>query len=57
MLTGGYGHSRLRESMLGGVTRSILASMTIPTLMSQQVNKKESVPYHSIRHVIGNTTF
>jgi nucleotide-binding universal stress UspA family protein len=34
MVMGGYGHSRFREFVLGGVTRSILASMTIPTLMS-----------------------
>ena len=34
MVMGGYGHSRLRELILGGVTRSILATMTIPTLMS-----------------------
>jgi nucleotide-binding universal stress UspA family protein len=34
MVMGGYGHSRLREFVLGGVTRSILRSMTIPVLMS-----------------------
>ena len=34
MVMGGYGHSRLREFVLGGVTRSILRSMTVPTLMS-----------------------
>jgi nucleotide-binding universal stress UspA family protein len=34
MVMGGYGHSRLREFMLGGVTRSILRAMTVPTLMS-----------------------
>ena len=34
MVMGGYGHSRLREFILGGVTRSILNSMTIPVLMS-----------------------
>jgi nucleotide-binding universal stress UspA family protein len=34
MVMGGYGHSRLREFILGGVTRSILQSMTIPVLMS-----------------------
>lgn len=34
MIMGGYGHSRLREFVLGGVTRSILSSMTVPTLMS-----------------------
>lgn len=34
MVMGGYGHSRLREFILGGVTRSILKGMTIPTLMS-----------------------
>ena len=34
MVMGGYGHSRLREFILGGVTRGILGSMTIPVLMS-----------------------
>ncbi len=34
MVIGGYGHSRLREFVLGGVTRSILSAMTLPTLMS-----------------------
>ena len=34
MVMGGYGHSRLREFLLGGVTRGILASMTVPVLMS-----------------------
>jgi nucleotide-binding universal stress UspA family protein len=34
MVMGGYGHSRLREFVLGGVTRSILRTMTIPTLMA-----------------------
>jgi nucleotide-binding universal stress UspA family protein len=34
LVLGGYGHSRLREFVLGGVTRSILATMTVPTLMS-----------------------
>lgn len=34
LVMGGYGHLRLREFILGGVTRAILASMTIPTLMS-----------------------
>ena len=34
LVMGGYGHSRLREFILGGVTRDILASMTLPVLMS-----------------------
>ena len=34
IVMGGYGHSRLREFILGGVTRSMLASMTVPVLMS-----------------------
>lgn len=34
MIAGGYGHSRLRESVLGGVTRTLLESMTIPVFMS-----------------------
>jgi nucleotide-binding universal stress UspA family protein len=34
IVMGGYGHSRLREFVLGGATRGILASMTVPTLLS-----------------------
>jgi nucleotide-binding universal stress UspA family protein len=34
IVMGGYGHSRLREFVLGGVTRSILRSMAVPVLMS-----------------------
>ena len=34
IVMGGYGHSRLREFVLGGVTREILSSMTVPTLMA-----------------------
>lgn len=34
LVMGGYGHSRLREIVLGGVTREILRSMTVPVLMS-----------------------
>jgi len=31
---GGYGHSRYRELLMGGVTRAILETMTLPVLMS-----------------------
>ncbi len=34
IVMGGYGHSRLREFVLGGATRGLLKSMTAPTLMS-----------------------
>ena len=34
MVMGGYGHSRLREFVLGGATPGILAAMTVPVLMS-----------------------
>jgi len=34
IVMGGYGHSRLREFILGGVTRGLLESMTVPALMS-----------------------
>jgi nucleotide-binding universal stress UspA family protein len=34
IVMGGFGHSRLREYILGGATRGILASMTVPVLMS-----------------------
>jgi nucleotide-binding universal stress UspA family protein len=34
LVMGCYGHSRLREMVLGGATRSVLADMTLPVLMS-----------------------
>jgi nucleotide-binding universal stress UspA family protein len=34
IVMGGYGHSRFREFVLGGVTHSIFRSMTVPVLMS-----------------------
>ena len=34
LVMGAYGHSRLRETILGGVTRTVLQSMTIPVLMA-----------------------
>jgi nucleotide-binding universal stress UspA family protein len=34
IVMGAYGHSRLREFVLGGTTRAMLTSMTVPTLMS-----------------------
>lgn len=34
IVMGAYGHSRLREFILGGATRGILATMTVPVLMS-----------------------
>lgn len=34
LIIGAYGHSRLRELILGGATRHILQHMTVPVLMS-----------------------
>jgi nucleotide-binding universal stress UspA family protein len=34
LVMGAYGHTRIREFILGGVTNTILASMTVPVLMS-----------------------
>lgn len=34
IVIGAYGHTRLRETILGGATRTILQSMTVPVLMS-----------------------
>ncbi|MDU6731380.1 MAG: universal stress protein, partial [Bradyrhizobium sp.] len=34
LVMGSYGHSRLKETVFGGVTRDMLESMTVPTLMS-----------------------
>ena len=33
LVMGAYGHSRLREGILGGVTREMLQAMTVPILM------------------------
>jgi nucleotide-binding universal stress UspA family protein len=34
LIMGAYGHSRMREMILGGVTRDILRNMNVPVLMS-----------------------
>jgi len=34
LVIGGYGHSRLRELVLGGVTRHILGNVSMPILMA-----------------------
>ena len=34
MVMGAYGHSRLREAVLGGTTRAVLEAMKIPVLMA-----------------------
>jgi nucleotide-binding universal stress UspA family protein len=34
MVMGAYGHSRVRETVLGGATRHVLRQMTVPVLMS-----------------------
>lgn len=34
LVMGGYGHTRDREAMFGGVTRQMLLQMTVPVLMS-----------------------
>ncbi len=34
IVMGAYGHTRFREVVLGGVTRTVLASMTVPVLMA-----------------------
>lgn len=34
IVMGGYGHSRLREMIMGGVTKTVLESMTVPIFMS-----------------------
>lgn len=34
IVAGGYGHSRLREAVLGGVTRTLLRSSPVPVLLS-----------------------
>jgi len=35
LVMGAYGHSRLREAILGGVTRRMLEHATLPVLMAR----------------------
>ncbi|EPX85761.1 Universal stress protein UspA/related nucleotide-binding protein [Rubellimicrobium thermophilum DSM 16684] len=35
LVMGAYGHSRLREALLGGVTRDVLSSLPIPAVMAR----------------------
>jgi nucleotide-binding universal stress UspA family protein len=34
LVMGAYGHARVRERLLGGVTQTMLDLMTVPVLMS-----------------------
>lgn len=34
LVVGGYGHSRLRELVFGGVTRHLFADVSIPVFMA-----------------------
>jgi nucleotide-binding universal stress UspA family protein len=34
IVMGIYGHSRMREMVLGGASRTLMASMTVPVLMA-----------------------
>jgi nucleotide-binding universal stress UspA family protein len=34
IVMGAYGHSRLRETVLGGVTRELIASTNVPLLLA-----------------------
>ncbi|MBB3355704.1 nucleotide-binding universal stress UspA family protein [Rhizobium sp. BK049] len=34
LVMGGFGHSRLREFVLGGATQAVLTSITLPVLLS-----------------------
>jgi nucleotide-binding universal stress UspA family protein len=34
IVMGGYGHSKFREFVLGGVTRGIFETLTVPALIS-----------------------
>jgi nucleotide-binding universal stress UspA family protein len=34
IVMGGYGHARMRELVLGGVTRTVLRAMTVPVFMA-----------------------
>ena len=36
LVMGGYGHSKLREALLGGATRTLLADATLPVILSHR---------------------
>src|SRR3546814_15664037 len=40
---GAYGHSRLREMILGGVTRDLLGGAPLPLLFSHSARERKSV--------------
>jgi len=44
IVMGAYGHSRVREMLLGGTTRSVLRSMTVPVLLSHRPNGSSTGP-------------
>ena len=37
IVMGIYGHSRMRERVLGGASRTLLASMTVPLLVAHEL--------------------
>jgi nucleotide-binding universal stress UspA family protein len=53
LVMGGYGHSRLKETVFGGVTREMLESMTVPTLvtLSSGGSRRDSTCWLDCPHV------
>jgi nucleotide-binding universal stress UspA family protein len=48
IVMGGYGHSRLREFVLGGVTRGILENMTVPARL-WRIDRKDCLCWIRLR--------
>ena len=46
LVMGAYGHSRLREMIMGGVTREILRKMSVPILMAHRATCSKSFYRH-----------
>ena len=42
LVMGAYGHSRYRELLLGGTTRAILKTMTLPVFMSHYFHSRDA---------------
>jgi nucleotide-binding universal stress UspA family protein len=53
IVMGAYGHSRLRETILGGMTRDMLRGMTVPVLMAHWAERVRELIRINIDHVDG----
>ena len=53
IVMGAYAHSRVRELILGGATRAILTSMTVPVLMRAEFTERVTLIRNAERRRVG----